>query len=108
MNPMEITDLAKDLDGTLSQLADRQFIGPILATRHGEPVAIIIRHEVYAPRLDNFYTADSGDGDDMVNLVCSQCPADAAVVATWHSLDCQGLGKTLDAANRHWADNHRQ
>ena len=105
MNPIDINDLARDPDAFLAKLHSRPY--PMLVTRDGEPEAVIIRHTVYAPRLDEFYIADTGDGDDKVNLVCSQCPADDAVVATWLSLDCRGLGDITTTANKHWRENHR-
>ncbi|NUP24127.1 MAG: hypothetical protein HOZ81_50345 [Streptomyces sp.] len=51
--------------------------------------------------LNDFYIADSGDNDDRVNLVCSRCPADKAVVTTWDSLDCYPLGDINTIANTH-------
>lgn len=107
MNPIDIKDLAADAGRIIGGLPDHTIRGPILVTRDGEPEAVIIRHSAYAPRLDTFYVADTGDGDDRVNLVCSDCPAEDAVVTSWASLDCRGLGSVMDAANAHWRETHR-
>lgn len=61
-----------------------------------------------APKPDPFYVAATGDHDDRVNLICCECPADDAVVATWHSLDCRSLNDINTDANRHWRDHHRK
>lgn len=107
MNPIDIRDLALNLDELLGTTGPGRPRFPLLVTRDGQPEAVIIRHQAYAPRLDDFYVADTGDGDDHVNLVCSLCPADQAVVTTWHSTDDRGLGSITNTANQHWRDTHR-
>jgi len=107
MNPIDIRDLALNLSDLIAGLDSYRTRGPLLVTRDGEPEAVIIRYKAYAPKLDSFYVADTGDGDDKVNLVCSLCPADDAVVATWRSIDCHGLGSITTLANTHWRENHR-
>jgi hypothetical protein len=108
VNPIDIRDLALNLDGLLTADGPGRPRFPLLVTSDGDPIAVIIRHKAYAPRLDDFYVADTGDGDDRVNLVCSLCAADQAVVTTWRSIDDRGLGSITKTANEHWRDTHQQ
>ncbi|MGW4810513.1 hypothetical protein ACWEPB_02560 [Kitasatospora cineracea] len=51
--------------------------------------------------LNGFYIAGTSSNDDRVNLVCNHCPADEAVVTSWHSLDDYGLGDINTIALTH-------
>jgi hypothetical protein len=75
-------------------LADRTMSGPLLLVDGDDELAVMIRAQAYAPRLDDFEVTLTGA------VHCKLC--DSAEVAS-----SRLLGDALDAANRHWADRHR-
>lgn len=98
MTSMDVTDLADTLYSTIGKLTRRQISGPIYVTRGGEQVAVIIRSQAYAPKLDNF--GQNGDGW----MTCSLCAPDGAVIGP-RPLD---LGDAVRTANEHWSTRHQE
>ena len=96
MNPIDIRDFALNVSDTISRLAAWTLRGPLLITRDGQPEAVIIRHQAWAPKLQDFDITRDGD------VRCKLCPVPDIIVA-----GPTGLGAALDAANRHWNAIHR-
>lgn len=94
MRPLDIRDLALRADEHIRTLHQRQG-PPLLITDGDEPLAVLIRHQVYAPRLDQFETRQDGD------LKCTLC---SKVVLTANPYN---LGAAHRAANEHYAANHQ-
>jgi hypothetical protein len=94
VNPVDIRELALNLNDLIAGLADHRTRGPLLVTRDGEPEAVIIRHRVYAPRLHHFDITPQG------RLLCP--PETGAFGAP-----LQHLGEAIEWANTHWRENHR-
>lgn len=101
---MDITYLASTLYSTIGKLTRRQISGPIYVTRGGEQVAVIIRSQAYAPKLDQFRIIP---GDDAVYLTCKEPIGPQCECFAMHD-EGTDLGTMLDTANQHWADNHRE
>ncbi|MFD7416825.1 hypothetical protein [Kitasatospora purpeofusca] len=97
MNPIDIRDLALDLDHLLAGLDSHQTRGPLLVTRDGEPEAVIIRHQAYAPRLHHF------DITPQNRLRCLLCPPGSGEFGA----PLQHLGEAVSWANAHWRETHR-
>lgn len=96
MNPIDINDLAADCDRIIGGLPDHTTRGPIQVTRNGEPEAIIIRYQAYAPRLHDFSFDPGG-------IHCHHCEPAARILC-----DSSSLGVAIEAANRHWRETHRK
>lgn len=97
MNPIDIRDLASNLDELLAGLDSHKTRGPLLVTRDGQPEAVIIRHKAYAPRLHHF------DITPQNRLHCLLCPPETAMFGR----PLQHLGEAVEWANEHWRTNHR-
>ncbi|MFB7672900.1 hypothetical protein ACFC26_15980 [Kitasatospora purpeofusca] len=97
MNPIDIHDLARDLDHLLAGLDSHQTRGPLLVTRDGEPEAVIIRHKAYAPRLHHFDITPQNE------LRCLLCPPATGTFGP----PLQHLGEAVTWANAHWRETHR-
>ncbi|MFJ5070207.1 hypothetical protein ACIQC7_27740 [Kitasatospora sp. NPDC088556] len=96
MNPIDIRDLALNLNDLIAGLDSHRTRGPLLVTRNGEPEAVIIRHKAYAPRLHHFTQTTGGD------LVCRLCSPAKVIVSC-----AADLGAAVEAANTHWRETHR-
>ena len=93
MRNIDIRDLALHTDETVRRL-HRTAGAPLLIADGGEPLAVMIRHQVYAPRLADFEIRHDGD------IKCSLC-------GTVVFLDAYNLGSAHQAANEHWRDTHQ-
>ncbi|MFH8380674.1 hypothetical protein ACH4E7_06990 [Kitasatospora sp. NPDC018058] len=96
MNPIDIRDLALNLDDLIAGLDSHRTRDPLLVTRDGTPEAVIIRYRAYAPRLHHFTQTTGGD------LICRLCEPVKVVVSC-----AADLGVATEAANAHWRDTHR-
>jgi hypothetical protein len=96
VNPIDIRDLASNLDSLIGGLDDHTTRGPLLVTRDGEPEAVIIRHKAYAPRLHHFEVLPNG------KIACGICPNMTILVERPNH-----LGAAVEAANAHWREQHR-
>lgn len=96
MNPIDIQELAANLTDTIDGLDTHRIRGPLLVTRDAQPIAVIIRAEVYAPRLHDFATERGG-------IVCHHCDTPQHITC-----DTTSLGIMHTAANKHWRDTHQK
>lgn len=98
MNPIDIKALAADADRIIGGLPNHTTRGPILVTRDGQPEAVIIRHQAYAPRLHHFDFIVPG------RMTCLLC---LGTDTPWDAPVGDHLGEAVDRANRHWRDVHQ-
>lgn len=94
MRNIDIRDLALHADETVRRL-HRTAGAPLLIADGGEPLAVMIRHQVYAPRLDDFEMRQDGD------VKCTLC---GTVILTANPYN---LGAAHRAANEHWRGTHQ-
>lgn len=97
MNPIDINDLAADAANIIGGLLDHTTRGPLLVEQNGEPIAVVIRHAAWAPRLHNF-SFELGRR----SIACHQCTPAAEILT-----DVTSLENALQAANQHWRETHR-
>lgn len=97
MNPIDIWDLAVNLDDLLTAEGPGRPRFPLLVTRDGDPIAVIIRHEAYAPRLQDFTQTPLGD------LMCHRCEPPQAIAHY-----PEDLAVAHRTANEHWRDTHQK
>jgi hypothetical protein len=95
MNPIDIRDLALNLSDTIAGLDSHRTRGPLLVTRDGQPEAVIIRHQAYAPRLHDFSVGQGG-------IRCHHCSPSEHIIC-----DTSSLSIAVEAANRHWREQHQ-
>lgn len=96
MSHIDVRDLAVNLGGVLRGLSDHTTSGPLYVVDAGQQIAVIIRSQSYAPRLDLFTTNDEGW------LVCGHC-SPAAVIGP----KPLNLADAHQTANSHWGTRHR-
>lgn len=95
MNPIDIRGLALNLSDIIGGLDSHRTRGPLLVTRDGQPEAVIIRHKAYAPRLHDFAVDRGG-------IRCHHCDPAERILC-----DTSSLGIAVEAANRHWREQHQ-
>ena len=100
MKPIDVHELALNLSDIIGGLDSHRTRGPLLVTRDGQPEAVIIRNEAYAPRLHDFAFVGGG-------ILCHRCP-DGPFGPGRIPCDTSSLGVALKAANQHWRDTHRE
>ena len=96
MSTLDFHDMSATMRHMITGLADRAISGPLYVAKDGQPLAVIIRAQAYAPRLQDFDVRQDGD------IQCIHCPGQAIVVANPYN-----LGVAAEAANQHWNDTHR-
>lgn len=96
MNTIDIRDLALNVYETIRNI--RRWHGaPLTITDGQETLAVMIRHEVYAPRLETYEMRQDGD------ITCRHCPG---LIIT--NPNPYNLGTAAKAANQHHADTHNR
>jgi hypothetical protein len=93
---IDISAFAADADEYVRRVA-RRGGAPLLIADGQEPLAVIIRHQVYAPRLKAFEVRQDGD------LTCRHCPGTVITVPNPHN-----LGSAAETANQHYRDAHQE
>lgn len=96
MRPIDIRDLALNVADTIHRMHNRNG-PPILIADGDQPLAVMIRHQVYAPRLNDYEIRQDGD------LTCTRCTINRTVIVP----NPYNLGSATEAANRHWRDTHQ-
>lgn len=98
MRTLDIRELALHVDEYIRRLHRGGFgPAPILIADGDEPLAVVIRHQVYAPRLKDFEMRQDGD------LTCTLCTINRTVIVP----NPHNLGSAAEAANRHYRDIHQ-
>lgn len=73
MNPIDVRDLAMNLGAVLRGLTDRTTRHPLYIVDGDQPIAMVLRPQVYTPTLHLFTTNDDGW------LVCGHCSPGAVI-----------------------------
>lgn len=99
MRNLDIRELALHVDEYIRSFHRGDFGStPILIADGDEPLAVVIRHQVYAPRLADFEMRPDG------YLSCTRCAGMQAIIATDNPYN---LGAAAEAANLHYRDTHQ-
>lgn len=97
MKGIDLRDLGLNVAGVVRGLSDGTTVHPLYITDQGEPVAFMIRHQAYTPRLHRFgATYDEG-------YQCLDC-MDAG--DHWVTGRLENLADVHQAANEHWRATH--
>ena len=97
VSTLDFWDMSATMRHMITGLAERNIPGPLYVAKNGQQIAVIIRSEAYAPKLDKFTTTRDGD------ILCDACSGMRFMVGEPYNLD-----STVKAANQHWNDTHRE